>query len=275
MNTLRIMITALLVLGLSSVGAMADGWDTYGQRGEKAVLQDADFRATQLIGQGVRNDRGEDLGSVVDVLFAENGRVQYLILDQGGILGRDFLGRGIGEEYIAVPWKAVEMFPGKRPTMDISKEKLREAPTFNKTDWQRFDDLRWEQKVHTYYGVESPEMRPGQEIAERAAMDSFKAASLIGTPVRNPQGETLGRVEDLMLGEDRVNYLIVSYGGFLGLGKSLIPVPYRSISLTAERDAAIMEMSRNTLRSAPRLGPQGWSALENPEFKQMIHGYFE
>jgi hypothetical protein len=49
-----------------------------------------------------------------------------------------------------------------------------------------------------------------------------------GTAVRRPNGERIGHVERLMIDKitGSVSYAIVSFGGFLGLGANLLPLPW-------------------------------------------------
>jgi len=49
-----------------------------------------------------------------------------------------------------------------------------------------------------------------------------------GTAVRRPNGDKLGHIERLMIDKvsGRVSYAILSFGGFLGMGTSLLPLPW-------------------------------------------------
>ncbi|MDB5626000.1 MAG: photosystem reaction center subunit, partial [Tardiphaga sp.] len=48
-----------------------------------------------------------------------------------------------------------------------------------------------------------------------------------GTAVRRPQGDTIGHIERLMIDKEtgKVSYAILSFGGFLGIGTNLLPLP--------------------------------------------------
>lgn len=43
-------------------------------------------RISNIMGPTVKNDRGEQLGEIEDIVIDEQGRVQYLILSHGGLL---------------------------------------------------------------------------------------------------------------------------------------------------------------------------------------------
>jgi hypothetical protein len=64
-----------------------------------------------------------------------------------------------------------------------------------------------------------------------------KASKLMGTPVKNLQDEKLGKVENILvdLPSGRVVAVIVSSGGFLGLGDELSAVPPTALRFTPDR----------------------------------------
>jgi hypothetical protein len=63
----------------------------------------------------------------------------------------------------------------------------------------------------------------------------FRASQLMGRPVANDGGQEIGKVDDLIVGRDKVLFAIVSVGGFLGLGAHLVAAPYNSLTVTPQR----------------------------------------
>jgi hypothetical protein len=62
---------------------------------------------------------------------------------------------------------------------------------------------------------------------------------LIGTAVYNDRDEKIGSVDDLVLGKDnKADEVIVSVGGFLGMGNKLVAVPYTQLKLGDKRTPA-------------------------------------
>ena len=55
------------------------------------------------------------------------------------------------------------------------------------------------------------------------------ATNIIGGKVKNAQGESLGKIENLMVNllSIRVTYAVLSFGGFLGLGENTLQSPWR------------------------------------------------
>ena len=62
----------------------------------------------------------------------------------------------------------------------------------------------------------------------------YRASKIIGATVVNEANETVGKVDELLIGADgRTPYAVLSVGGFLGLGNRLVVVPYDSLKLAA------------------------------------------
>ena len=107
------------------------------------------FAASKLIGDPVVNLRGEDLGKIEDLVIDPNsGRVDYAVLSFGGFLG-------MGDKLFAVPLEAMKLSPeDKRFILDVDKERLKQAPGFDKDHWPDASDRAFGTKVYNYYGYE-------------------------------------------------------------------------------------------------------------------------
>lgn len=104
--------------------------------------------AKTLIGNAVYNLQNEDIGDIKEImLHVSSGNVEYAVLSFGSFLG-------IGEKLFAVPWNALKLDTiNKRFTLDMDKERLRNAPGFDKDDWPDFADESLITSLHTYYGT--------------------------------------------------------------------------------------------------------------------------
>ena len=65
----------------------------------------------------------------------------------------------------AVPWQALKLdTANKRFLLNVSKDKLKNAPGFDKDHWPSMADTAWATDVHAFYGVsrsyDSPASRP-------------------------------------------------------------------------------------------------------------------
>ena len=75
------------------------------------------------------------------------GNVGYAVLSFGGFLG-------MGEKLFAVPWNALVLdTTHKRFVLNVEKDRLKNAPGFDKDDWPNMADQAWTQQIHAYYGT--------------------------------------------------------------------------------------------------------------------------
>lgn len=107
------------------------------------------FAVSKLIGDAVVNPRGENLGKIEDlVVDPKTSRIDYAVLSFGGFLG-------MGDKLFAVPLEAMKLSPEERRfILDVDKERLKNAPGFDKDHWPDTSDRAFGTKVYTYYGYE-------------------------------------------------------------------------------------------------------------------------
>jgi hypothetical protein len=75
-----------------------------------------------------------------------------------------------------------------------------------------------------------------------------------GTAVYNRNGDRLGTIDHLMIDKftGQVEYAVMSCGGFLGIGESYSPVPWKSLTYDMNLGGYLMDTDRARLESAPR-----------------------
>lgn len=112
---------------------------------------DMTFRSDQLVGTGVVNARGEDLGSVDDIVMdPQSGKIGYLVIARGGIFG-------FGEKYVPVPWLSFKATPGNRLMVLSSTKAVMDAAPQVKQDqnFQQDEFAAQSQKVNAYWVAHS------------------------------------------------------------------------------------------------------------------------
>lgn len=74
-----------------------------------------------------------------------------------------------------------------------------------------------------------------------------------GTAVRRPNGDKIGHIERLMIDKisGKVSYAILSFGGFLGMGASLLPLPWARLTYNRDNEAYQIDISDDELKRAP------------------------
>ena len=99
------------------------------------------FRATSVVGSGVKDVAGKDAGKIEDLLLDHRGHVGYAVVSFGGFLG-------IGDKLYAVPWDAVIVDGAARLVyIDVKKETLERSPSFASDKWPDSSDRSWTQEV--------------------------------------------------------------------------------------------------------------------------------
>ena len=103
--------------------------------------------ATTMIGDKVVNEYGEDLGKIEELMIdLESSRVAYAVLSFGGLLG-------IGDKLFAIPMEALRLdAENHRFILDVDRERLEQAPGFDKDEWPEADDLAYRTEIFAYYG---------------------------------------------------------------------------------------------------------------------------
>jgi sporulation protein YlmC with PRC-barrel domain len=59
----------------------------------------------------------------------------------------------------------------------------------------------------------------------------YRAGKLIGRSVVNDKNENIGKIDDIVIDNNRVTYAVLQVGGFLGVGSRLVAVPYDSLTI--------------------------------------------
>ena len=92
--------------------------------------------------------------------------------------------------------------------------------------------------------------RPIERDETRRLISSDKVD---GTAVYNTKGEKIGHISHLMIGKlsGRVEYAVMSFGGFLGMGESYHPLPWEVLDYDTDKDGYVVDVSKEQLEKAP------------------------
>ena len=104
----------------------------------------------------------------------------------------------------------------------------------------------------------------------------LSAGTLIGDPVRNPAGETLGRIKEFMIDtrNGRIAYAVLSVGGFLGLGDSLFAIPWNMLQVDPEDRCFLLDVSKEQLENADGFDPDHWPDMADLDWANRIHTHY-
>jgi sporulation protein YlmC with PRC-barrel domain len=102
------------------------------------------------------------------------------------------------------------------------------------------------------------------------------AATLAGDSVVNAAGEDLGKIEAIMLDvtSGRIAYAVLSFGGFLGMGKKLFALPWGALTLDAVEKRFILDASKERLENAEGFDKDHWPSMAEPGWATRLHSYY-
>lgn len=87
--------------------------------------------------------------------------------------------------------------------------------------------------------------------------------STLGADVRNLQDEHLGSIEDVVLSQDgSIEYVLLSRGGFFGLGREYVPVSWQNLRVVPALDTFVLDVPEDVIEQAPQIDRDAFSDLE-------------
>ena len=106
---------------------------------------------------------------------------------------------------------------------------------------------------------------------------AVKASAITGSRVLNLKGEDIGNVEGVVIDviSGRVAYLVLSFGGFLGMGERHYAVPWKRLKFDVRANVYILDASREQIENAPGFEKENESQLADEEWNRRLHDYFE
>jgi hypothetical protein len=96
-----------------------------------------------------------------------------------------------------------------------------------------------------------------------------------GTAVYNRDGEHLGSVYNFMVDKisGQVAYAVMSFGGFLGLGDSYHPLPWKALRYDIKLGGYVVDLDRDRLAGAPSYR-SGDDPFADPAFGPKLTDYY-
>lgn len=106
----------------------------------------------------------------------------------------------------------------------------------------------------------------------------LSASSINGTNVKNPVGEDIGKLKDLMIewNTGNVAYAVMSFGGFLGMGEKLFAIPLESFTFkdTLGDEHAVLNVKKEQLENAPGFDKDNWPNQPDYQFIDLVHTFY-
>lgn len=130
------------------------------------------------------------------------------------------------------------------------------------------------------------EMTPNSITADRTAngvrdVEHDETGNLIssekveGTAVFATDGDKIGHIDHVMIGKrnGRVEYAVMSFGGFLGIGESYHPIPWEALDYDTVQGGYVVNIDKSKLHEAPHYLP-GTIPTYDRGYGSSIYGYY-
>ncbi|WP_027794826.1 PRC-barrel domain-containing protein [Paraburkholderia acidipaludis] len=96
----------------------------------------------------------------------------------------------------------------------------------------------------------APQSIAVQRVATVQSGTGYRASKLDGADVYDTSGTKIGTVDDIVLvPPDQGAFAILSVGGFLGMGKHLVAVPFNELQISSRQ--IVLQADKSTLKSMP------------------------
>jgi opacity protein-like surface antigen len=86
--------------------------------------------------------------------------------------------------------------------------------------------------------------------------DEMFSSKIKGLSVTNQQNQTVGEISDIAMKNDQVQALILSVGGFLGMGEHYVAVAPSSVNVRYDQQNNKWLASMNTTKEALKAAPE-------------------
>jgi sporulation protein YlmC with PRC-barrel domain len=207
-------------------------------------LKGKDLRTSELVGARVRNPAGDNLGEIEEIVIPTGDQDDMLVIvSVGGVLD-------VGDKLVALPYDDLRVsLDGDTFYFDRSEEQLKAAPAFTydaqggvQTPVQR-DTQRAPAATARASSDRARTTAPSAATAAKSAnvvLDVFdyRASDLIGATVLDDRGESVAKVDDIVVStEDDKLHAVLAIGGLLGFGAKLITIPLDDLQITANDDS--------------------------------------
>ena len=117
----------------------------------------------------------------------------------------------------------------------------------------------------------------GAGSAETDETDRLIASNKVeGTAVYNRQGERLGSIYNFMVDKrsGQVAYAILSFGGFLGIGDSYYPLPWKALTYDTSQGGYVVDLNKDRLQGAPSYSSSEAPDWSDPGYSRRIDDFY-
>jgi hypothetical protein len=102
------------------------------------------------------------------------------------------------------------------------------------------------------------------------------ASQVTGTNVYNMAGDKLGDVYDVIINKQsgQVEYAIMSFGGFLGVGDTYHPLPWKALHYSLREGGFVVDVDKQRLEGAPSYCASDTTIWDDPAYGRRVNDYY-
>jgi sporulation protein YlmC with PRC-barrel domain len=126
------------------------------------------------------------------------------------------------------------------------------------------------------YEVDNMTGRNHEGPTANAPVRRLTATTIIGDKVENLEGEDLGKIDNLMINiqSGEIEYVVLEFGAFLGMGGKLFAIPFRQLYLNAENHSFILNRDKDSFKNMPGFDKDHWPATNDHSYYQDVDTYW-
>lgn len=116
------------------------------------------------------------------------------------------------------------------------------------------------------------------KLDSKTSGPGIRASKLMGMKIQNSKKENVGQIKDIVVdpATTRIQYVAVTYGGFLGLGDKLFAVPMQAIHVQQDPDhhdhvVLVMDVTKEQMNGAKGFDESSWPNFSDPNFTGELH----
>lgn len=119
------------------------------------------------------------------------------------------------------------------------------------TAWAVTDQEKSSSAAGDQQTAASPSASSGSSTQLMSGQSVLTADEIMDMKVVGSSGETIGEVEDMVVDSSgRISGVVVSVGGFLGIGDKKVSLPWNQLQFTAEQDKLTTSATKQQLEQA-------------------------
>jgi sporulation protein YlmC with PRC-barrel domain len=117
---------------------------------------------------------------------------------------------------------------------------------------------------------------PGAPGSGQPPQVLVNASTLVGSKVKDLAGKEVGEIRELMVDarSGQVAYVVLATGGMLGLGRTRFAVPFKSLTVSQDGNAIVLNARGEVLPRAPASSAE-WPDLADPSVQGRVQAYWQ